>query len=129
MKADTAANTSDKNAATEVPKAPAITNRLFLSNIDYKNYDETGDVDLSPDEVRQRLEELFSKFGSVLEIYLADKDNPNIIKNKQQARLSFGFVAMETAMEAQAALDELGPQQQQSEEIGSNQDSALDVSI
>lgn len=125
MTADATADASGKNAATETTKTMAVTNRLFLSHIDYKNYDkenESGDSDLSPEEVRQLLEDLFSKFGSVLEIYLSEKKDPGLINDKEQARSHppFGFVAMETAEEARAALEVLGPQQhppQPSEEV------------
>jgi len=120
MTADTTADASGKNAPMEATiTVPTITNRLFLSHIDYKNYDEengNGDGDLSTEDVRQRLEELFSKFGSVLEIYLSDKEDPDAINDKDQASPPFAFVAMETAQDAKAALEELGPQQQQSEE-------------
>jgi RNA recognition motif-containing protein len=119
MTADATVDARSKNAAIEDNETPTITNRLFLSHIDYKNNDEENGLvgdDLSSEEVRQRLEELFSKFGSVLEIYLSDKEDPNMIKDKETARPPFGFVAMETAEEAQAALEEFGLQQQKQQQ-------------
>ena len=114
MTADTTVDAGSNSTATEAKEIPTVTNRLFLSHIDYKNYNEengSGDCDLSSEEVRQRLEELFSKFGSVLEIYLSDKEDPNMSKDKETVRPPFGFVAMETAQEAQSALEEFGLQQ------------------
>eukprot|EP00536_Pseudo-nitzschia_multiseries_P012969 jgi/Psemu1/327037/estExt_fgenesh1_pg.C_5270002 len=73
--------------------------------------------------VKQRLEELFSKFGSVQEIYLSDKDktktktkSKSVGENQEhdqkhdqeQERPPFAFIAMETAEEARAALNGLG---------------------
>ena len=101
----------------EAKETATVTNRLFLSHIDYKNYDEenreTSETEHSPEEVRQKLEEIFSKFGSVLEIYLSGKEDPGKINDKDQARPPFAFIAMETAQEAQAALDGIGSQHKQ----------------
>ena len=120
MTADTTiTEASDKNDSTEEKKVATITNRLFLSHIDYKNYDPendgTGESELSPEEVRQKLEELFSKFGSVLEIYLSGKEDPNKTNGKGEvgSRPPFAFIAMETVQEARAALEGLGSQQKQ----------------
>eukprot|EP00533_Pseudo-nitzschia_delicatissima_P010234 CAMPEP_0116087154 /NCGR_PEP_ID=MMETSP0327-20121206/5220_1 /TAXON_ID=44447 /ORGANISM="Pseudo-nitzschia delicatissima, Strain B596" /LENGTH=610 /DNA_ID=CAMNT_0003578219 /DNA_START=367 /DNA_END=2199 /DNA_ORIENTATION=+ len=101
----------------EAKETATITNRLFLSHIDYKIYDEenneSSETDRSPEEVRQKLEEIFSKFGSVLEIYLSGKEDPGKINDKDQDRPPFAFIAMETAQEAQAALDGIDSQQKQ----------------
>jgi len=118
MTADTTvADGSNKNDLTKPEETGTVTNRLFLSHIDYKNYDEetneTSETDRSPEEVRQKLEEIFSKFGTVLEIYLSGKEDPGKIKDKDQERPPFAFIAMETAQEAQEALDGIDSQQKQ----------------
>ena len=116
MAADTTTNEpgGPKNSVKPESSLP-VSNRLFLSHINYKNYDQRSEenygIDLSTEEVRQKLEELFSKFGSVLEIYLSEREDPE--KSKDNSRPPFGFVAMETAQEAQKALETLGSSQKQ----------------
>ncbi len=116
MTADTNTNEpgSVKNSMKPESSVP-ISNRLFLSHINYKSDDQTSGGDygrnLSTEEVRQKLEELFSKFGSVLEIYLSEREDPE--KSKDNSRPPFGFIAMETAQEAQRALEALASPQKQ----------------
>ena len=74
--------TADATSTTTTIKTnPIVANRLFLSHIDYTNHDEENNngEELSPKEVKQRLEELFSKFGSVLDIYLSEKDKKEVL--------------------------------------------------
>ncbi len=120
MTADTtAADRRGKHDFTKLEETMTVTNRLFLSHIDYRNYNEetneTSETDRSPEEVRQKLEEIFSKFGSVLEIYLSGKEDPSKLndKNQEHSRPPFAFIAMETAQEAQAALEGIDSQQKQ----------------
>ncbi|VEU35402.1 unnamed protein product [Pseudo-nitzschia multistriata] len=109
----TARASADTSPASEPPVA--VANRLFLSHIDYANRGDgkSGDTtapgdDLSQEFVKQQLEGLFSRFGSVQEIYLSEKEDPGRSENNpSERRPPFGFVAMETASEAQAALDGL----------------------
>ena len=99
-------------------------NRLFLSHIDYTNYDATtgnncaGNTEMSTEQVRHKLDRLFSKYGLVHEIFLSDKEDPNMMKerNPDKRRPPFGFVAMETTQQAQAALKALSISQQQKEQ-------------
>eukprot|EP00536_Pseudo-nitzschia_multiseries_P018787 jgi/Psemu1/328913/estExt_fgenesh1_pg.C_31120002 len=138
--------TTTTTTTTTTPPIVSVSNRLFLSHIDYTNHDgeENGKnkkntnsnvnanssceedlttLELSPQTVKQRLEELFSKFGSVQEIYLSDKDktktktkSKSVGENQEhdqkhdqeQERPPFAFIAMETAEEARAALNGLG---------------------
>mmetsp|Transcript_8739 Transcript_8739/g.18873 ORF Transcript_8739/g.18873 Transcript_8739/m.18873 type:complete len:686 (+) Transcript_8739:344-2401(+) len=108
----TADATSTTTTKTKTKTNPIVANRLFLSHIDYTNHDEenTNGEDLSPKEVKQQLEKLFSKFGSVLDIYLSEKDKK---EEQKEERPPFGFIAMETAEEALAALNEFSSGQQQ----------------
>merc|ERR1712078_752408 len=102
-----------------------VTNRLFLSHIDYTNHNTTENGnEISTEKVRQKLDRLFSKYGSVLEIYLSDKEDPNMLRGKDNHRPPFGFIAMETAQQAQAALNALSnssQQQQKDKEINDSQ--------
>jgi len=129
--AATASTTTATTMTTDemTPTAPIVSNRLFLSHIDYTNhYDDSREIeknsssssnnnnnnnnssskdDLSPEVVKQRLEKIFSRFGVVQEIYLSEKDKTTTDPGKAE-RPPFAFIAMETAEEARAALKELG---------------------